>query len=64
MTDRKTLRAIMDRLQTKDLDRANELRNRLALIRQVADHGLRRSPRSKLATQMKFIKEMAEGGCE
>ena len=37
-----------------------ELKNRLALIRQVARHGLRKSPRSKLAHQMQFIAEMAD----
>jgi hypothetical protein len=62
MTDRDTLRAAMDKMNTPHpfVMQYAELRNRLALIRQVARHGLRRSPRSKLADQMQFIAEMAD----
>ena len=62
MTDRDTLRAVMDRMNPPHpfIMQYAELKNRLALIRQVARHGLRKSPRSKLAHQMQFIAEMAD----
>lgn len=68
MTDRDTLRTAMDSMNPPHLSiypdpfvmQYEELKSRLAVIRQAAQHGLRRSPRSKLAHQMQFIAEMAD----
>jgi len=65
MSDRKSLRALMDALEIDRnpiLAQARDLELRIKLIGKVAETAIADHPRSALAPRMKFILEAAEGG--
>ena len=74
MTDRDTLRAVMDRMNAPDpfevtlqilrlgLEKARDMETRLRLIQEVASRAASQHPRSRTAHQMLYIEEMASGG--